>query len=90
VRSALGATPGDIMALVMKQGAVITLAGLTIGFGAAAATLRYLSQYLFGVAPLDAKTFAVAGILLAALALAACAVPARRAARIDAIDALRH
>ena len=89
VRTALGATPRDIMVLVLKQGTIITIAGLAIGFGLAAATVQYLSQYLFGVAPLDPTTFAAAGTLLAALALAACAIPARRAARIDAIDALR-
>lgn len=90
VRTALGATPRDIMALVMKQGTVMTLSGLALGFGMAAATVRYLAQFLFGVTPLDPTTFTVVGVMLAAIALAACAIPARRAARIDALEALRR
>jgi ABC-type antimicrobial peptide transport system permease subunit len=89
VRAALGASPRDIMALVLKQGTIMTVAGLALGFGMAAATVRYLAQFLFGVAPLDPVTFAVAAAVLGVLALSACAIPARRAARIDAIEALR-
>ena len=52
--------------------------------------MRYLAQFLFGVAPLDPATFVVTGAVLTVTALAACAIPARRAARIDAIEALRR
>jgi putative ABC transport system permease protein len=90
VRTALGATRGHIMRLVLKQGTWMTAAGLILGFGAAAATVRYLAQFLFGVTPFDPITFAAAGALLLLVALVACAVPARRAANIDAIIALRR
>jgi putative ABC transport system permease protein len=89
VRTALGATPRDIVALVVKQGVVMTGAGLAIGLGAAAATVRYLAAYLFGIEPLDPATFAAVGAALLLCAMVACAIPARRAARIDAIAALR-
>jgi putative ABC transport system permease protein len=90
VRTALGATPRDIVGLIVKQGSVMTLAGLVLGLGAAAATVRYLATFLFGVTPLDVRTFVGVAIALLVIAMAACAIPARRAARIDAINALRH
>jgi putative ABC transport system permease protein len=90
VRTALGATPLDIITLVMRQGTVMTLAGLALGLGLAAATGRYLTAFLFGVQPFDPATFVVVGAALMVVALVACAIPARRAARIDAIEALRH
>jgi ABC-type antimicrobial peptide transport system permease subunit len=77
-------------ALVIKQGAVMTIAGLALGLGAAAATVRYLAAFLFGVAPLDPATFTVVGIALLLVAMIACAIPAGRAARIDAVTALRR
>ena len=85
VRAALGATPRDIMSLVMKQGAAMTVAGLAIGFGLAAATVRSLSGFLFGVEPFDPMTFFTVGAALLVVAIVACAIPARRAARIDPI-----
>jgi putative ABC transport system permease protein len=90
VRTALGATPRDIIGLVVKQGAIITVAGLGIGLGAAAATVRYIAGFLFGVTPLDPPTFAVVGVALLLVAVVACAIPARRAASIDPVTALRH
>jgi predicted permease len=90
VRTALGATPLNIISLVLKQGAAMTVAGLAIGLGAAAATVRYIAGFLFGVTPLDPPTFGVVGMALFCVAMVACAIPARRAARIDAITALRH
>jgi predicted permease len=90
VRTALGATPGSIMRLVLKQGGGIAVVGLVIGLAAAAATGRYLASYLFGVEPLDVQTFAVVGGALLLVALVACAIPAWRAARIDALPALRE
>ena len=89
VRTALGATPRDIVSLVVKQGAVITVAGLAVGLGTAAATVRSLAAFLFGVEAFDPLSFAAVGALLLLVATIACAIPARRAARIDAITALR-
>jgi predicted permease len=90
VRTALGATPRDIVALVVKQGAVIAVLGLAAGLGAAAWTVRLLTGFLFGVKPLDPVSFVAVGLLLVAVSMIACAIPARRAARIDAIEALRR
>jgi predicted permease len=90
VRTALGAAPRDILSLVMKQGALLAVTGVVIGLGLAAATGRYIAAFLFGVEPLDPATFAIVGATLMVIALVACAIPARRAARIDAIEALRR
>jgi putative ABC transport system permease protein len=90
VRTALGATPRGIMGLVLKQGAIMTLAGLVTGLGAAAAIVRYLAQFLFGVTPFDAATFVFVAAALLIVALVACGIPARRAARIDPIEAIRR
>jgi putative ABC transport system permease protein len=89
VRTALGATPRDIVSLIVKQGAIMTAAGLAIGLGSAAATVQYLAGFLFGVEPLDPVSFLTVGLGLLLVAMLACAIPARRAARIDAITALR-
>ena len=90
VRTALGASPGDIVALVVRQGALMTIAGLVIGFLVAGWTGRYLSGFLYGVTPTDPATFAVVGVTLMAIAAVACGIPARRAAKVDPIDALRR
>ena len=90
VRTALGAMPRHIVGMVLKQGTVMTLCGLAIGLGAAAATVRYLATFLFGIEPLDVATFAAVAAGLMACATVASAVPARRAAKINAIEALRH
>jgi putative ABC transport system permease protein len=89
IRTALGATPRDIVNLVVRQGVVMTVAGLAAGFGLAAATVRSLSAFLFGVEAFDPASFAAVGGVLAIVAAAACAIPARRAARIDPIAALK-
>lgn len=67
----------------------MTVAGLTLGLGLAAASVRYLAGFLFGVEPFDAGTFASVGVMLLVVAMIVCAIPARRAARIDPIRALR-
>jgi putative ABC transport system permease protein len=90
VRTALGATPGDIIRLVVKQGATITAAGLVIGLGAAALTGQVLSAYLFGVTGFDPSTFAAVAGAIIVVALLACAIPARRAAKIDALTTLKR
>jgi hypothetical protein len=90
VRAALGATPREIVMLVVKQGGAMTIAGLAIGLGGAAIGVRYLGTFLFGVAPYDLLSFSGVAVTLSLAAMVACAVPAVRAARIEAIDALRH
>ena len=89
IRAALGATRGRLMRLVLRQGLGFTLAGLALGLMAAAATSRLLSTLLFGVTPFDSVAFAVAPAVLILVALAACLVPAWRAAATDPAVALR-
>jgi putative ABC transport system permease protein len=87
-RVALGASRGDIMRLIMREGGVITVAGigagLVIGLGAA----RSLAAILYGVSPTDAVSLVAAALLSSAAAMAACYLPARRAARIDPASTL--
>jgi putative ABC transport system permease protein len=90
VRIALGAERGDMLAMVMRDGLTMTVAGLAIGLAGAWASARVLETLLFGVPPTDAVAFGgAAGVLLFAVLLA-CYVPARRATRVDPLVALRH
>jgi len=89
VRMALGARAGDVVALVMRHGAALTLAGVACGALGAVALTRLLGGMLFGVRPLDPVTFLVVPALLMAVAALACYVPARRVARTDPATALR-
>jgi putative ABC transport system permease protein len=89
VRTALGARTSDVVALVLKQGTIITMTGLAIGLGAAALLVRSLSRILYGVQPFDALTFAAVPTAMIAVAALACVAPAFRAARIDPLRALR-
>ena len=86
---ALGAQRRNIVALVVRQGAALVAAGAVAGLLAAAAAGRILESFLFGVTPYDTLTFVGAPLSLAAVALAACWLPARRAARVDPMDTLR-
>jgi predicted permease len=90
VRLALGATPRRINALVLGQGMGVAAIGIACGILAALAATRVLSGLLFGVAPRDAATLAVAALLTSVAALAACAAPAWRAARLSPREALDH
>ncbi|MGE0128683.1 MAG: ADOP family duplicated permease [Blastocatellales bacterium] len=90
VRVALGAQTRDVMKLVMAQGAVFTLAGLAIGFVAAIGLSRYLSGFLYEIKPTDAVTYLAVASLLGGVATLACYLPARRAAKVDPMVALRH
>jgi ABC-type antimicrobial peptide transport system permease subunit len=89
VRMALGAHPSAIRGLIVRQGLVITLAGVIVGVPAAYALSRVLAHLLYGVAPTDAATFIAVPCVLALTALAAAYFPARRATRVDPIIALR-
>jgi putative ABC transport system permease protein len=90
IRLALGALPGDALLLVVRQGLLLTLAGVALGLAGSQALARFLSPLLFDVTPTDPLTYAAVSALLLSVALAACCVPARRAARVEPIVALRY
>jgi putative ABC transport system permease protein len=89
IRLALGARRGQILSLVVSQGMAPVLAGLALGLAGALALARLLEGLLFGIGARDPATFALAPMLLAVAAAAASYVPARRATRIDPVQALR-
>jgi putative ABC transport system permease protein len=89
IRMALGAERLGVVRLVLRQGLTLVLAGLLIGAAAAFAVTRLFSGLLFGVAPTDAVTFAFVSVFLVSVAVVACALPARRATRVDPVVALR-
>jgi putative ABC transport system permease protein len=90
VRAALGATPRALVALVMREGLLVTTAGIVLGLAGAAWLSRLLQSLLFGVTPHDAAAFVAAPLALLVVAVLATVIPARRAAATDPIDALRH
>ncbi|QYM80663.1 ABC transporter permease [Horticoccus luteus] len=89
VRMALGAQPGRVVRLMLGRGVRLVAAGLLIGFVGSWFAAQLLTGFLYGVSPHDPPTFAAVPVLLAAIALFACYVPARRATRIDPLTALR-
>lgn len=89
IRIALGAGVRAVIETVTRQAAVIVAAGVVLGLLAAAAFARALESMLFGVQPLDAKSYVGAAILFAAVAIIACIIPARSAALVDPTEALR-
>jgi predicted permease len=89
VRLAIGAAPGDVARLFLREGARLTVIGLAAGFAGAAAAARALSALLFGVTATDPATFGAVAGALALVALAAAYFPARRASRVDPMTALR-
>ncbi|HKD61334.1 MAG TPA: ABC transporter permease [Terracidiphilus sp.] len=89
VRTALGAQRRDVLALFLRRGLVVVLLGSVVGVGAAAMVTRLLASLLYGVRALDPLTFLAAAVLLAAVGLVACCLPASRALRVDPAVALR-
>ena len=89
IRMALGAAKGDVFRQVLKQGLRLALIGLAAGFAASLALTRYLRGMLYGVGSADWLTYTTVGVALCAVALLACFIPARRAASVDPMQALR-
>jgi predicted permease len=90
LRMVLGAQSGDVLGLVMKQGAAMVVIGLVAGLIMAFVFTRLMASLLFGVAPTDLATFGSVTAVLAGVAFAACYVPARRATRVDPMQTLRY
>jgi putative ABC transport system permease protein len=89
IRLAQGAQKGDVFALILTHGMMLTMIGLIVGVGAALAVTRVMRRLLFGVSVTDPVTFAVFPVLFLCVALIACWLPARRATRVDPLAALR-
>ena len=89
VRLALGADPGSVAGMIVRQGGVVALAGIAVGVAAALAGSRLIESLLYDVSPRDPGVFAATTLTLLAVALLACWLPARRAARLSPLEALR-
>jgi predicted permease len=90
VRAALGATPGNLIRMVLRQGLLLTVVASAIGLTAAIALTRFMASLLFNVAPTDPLTFLLVGGVLALVAMAATFIPARRAMQVNPVAALRE
>jgi ABC-type antimicrobial peptide transport system permease subunit len=90
IRMALGAQRGNVMRLVLKEGMLLAGLGVAAGIVASCGFARSLASLLYGVSAMDFSSFTAAAILFFLVAMAACGLPARRAMRIEPIDALRY
>jgi putative ABC transport system permease protein len=90
IRMALGARTIDVLKLVVRNGATLALIGIAIGLGGAFAATRLITRFLFGETTTDVTTFVGVSVLILAVAILACYIPARRAARVDPMEALRY
>ena len=90
LRMALGAQRTDVLRLVVQRGMILTGLGLAFGWSGSFAMTRFISSLLYEVSPTDPLTFVLVSLVLTGTALLACYVPARRAARIDPMVALRY
>jgi predicted lysophospholipase L1 biosynthesis ABC-type transport system permease subunit len=89
IRLAIGAEPGSVARMIVWQGGVVALVGITVGLASASAGSRLIQSLLYGVSPRDPGVFAGTTLLLLGVVLLACWLPARRAARLSPLDALR-
>ena len=89
IRIALGAKPGGVLAMVVKQGVRLATAGVVVGVACAFASTRVLRGFLYGVEPTDLTTLAASAVTLGLVAVTACLLPARRATRVDPVEVLR-
>jgi predicted permease len=89
IRMALGASPGDVWKMVLKQGVIITATGMVLGLLCAIGLSGVVASMLYGVSATDPLTFLFITLLLAAVSLAACYIPARRATKVDPVIAIR-
>jgi predicted permease len=90
IRMALGSTGAGVVRLVLREGLVLVAIGLAAGFAGAAGLQKAIANQIYGVRPLDPLVIGGVTVLLGAIALAACALPARRATRVDPIEVLRY
>jgi putative ABC transport system permease protein len=90
IRMALGAERADVLGLILKEGLLLAGIGVVAGLASALVLTRLMRNLLFGISPTDPVTFAGVAMLLVAVGVAGCLVPAQRAMRVDPLVALRH
>jgi ABC-type antimicrobial peptide transport system permease subunit len=90
IRMALGAQISDVLKLVLRRGVYFSVAGIVVGIVGAIALTRYLATLLFGIGTIHIATFGAVSLVLVAVALLACYIPARRATKVDPLEALRY
>jgi ABC-type antimicrobial peptide transport system permease subunit len=89
IRMALGAGTGDVLRLIFREGLALAAIGIAIGLTLALTVTRLLASFLYGVSPFDLATFTGVPVLLGLVTLLACWLPAKRATRVNPIEALR-
>jgi putative ABC transport system permease protein len=90
IRLALGASRADVLRLILRRGILLTVLGLVIGLGMSFGVTRFLQSLLLGVSSTDVLTFVAVALLLSAVVLVACVIPARRAMKVDPVQALKY
>jgi len=90
IRLALGAQPGQVREMILRESAILTLVGIGAGVGAALGLTRLVKAMLYGIQPNDPASIALGVFILLSVALAASWIPARRAAGVQPMEALRH
>ncbi|MGH9454527.1 MAG: FtsX-like permease family protein, partial [Terriglobia bacterium] len=90
IRMALGAAKHDVLRMVLRQGMLLTLLGIAIGWAGGLLVSRFLQSLLYGVKPTDPATFVTVSVILGLVAALACYIPARRATKVDPMVALRN